>query len=895
MSAPAVPRPVELPPDTDLDRLLLQTGREHASRSGRRTRDALAAGPVGTHLPGRGVERAMDRLVTTLLAHRRLVLACWMLLVLVGGAFAAGLPGRIVAGGDASASSDSDVVARATAHSPLPSLFVAIQVPTDATPADQSAVTSAIADRIRTTAGVTAVTPMPDTAPARLEGARVTVLDVSTSGGTDGAVTAAHRLSGDLEAAAPRGVQVHLGGFGAYRNALAVASQHDVERVEWVGIAVALAALLLTFGFAWAAGPPLLIALSALVMGLGGIGIAALFLPLSDFVIAAGAMVGLALGVDYAVFLMQRVRELKRDGQSTDDAVRAAMRTTGTAVFWSGLTALFAESTLLLVDSRSIRSAAFGMMTVTLFAVVAALTVAPVLFSLLGNTLATGRRHGTVARSSRGWQRWARQVTGRAPAWLIAGATMMMLLAVPSVRLHSSVDVSGPSSLPTSSSVRQAYALAEQRYGAAMSPLVVLLPPGEQADVTRIVAAVSADPDVAAVATQNLAASRTAIVVTPKSDPYSAAARGLVERLRHGSLKSALTGARYRVGGETAASVDAAESMVAGLPKVLVALLIVIGLLLLFALRSVWAPLRAVLSVALSLGAGLGSLALLTTTRLGAHLIGAGHPQEIHPIVPITVVIVTVALSTDYEIMLTSRIAERYRATGDNKAAVVDGVAHTGAVITGAAAIMVAAFAGFAVADVSALKQLGVGVGLAVLINAGVVRCVSGPAAMSVMGRWTASRGQREVPSSSRLDVPDQPGHGDAETVQVELLGAAASERDLPHQELRDSGDATDQPVPVSRARQGYRVGRPARRRHRRTALRARGTIDRVDVAKRIGGCAGDRLGVNAGARAGSRRVPRPSAASSTRRDDIHHRGLSRRVGRRAAELIRTPAIASSA
>ena len=701
----------------------------------------------------------MERFTTVVLAHRRAVLVGWLLLCLIGGAFAAGLPGRIVSGGEAPASSASEVVARALAHSPLPSLFVAVQVPPDATASDQQRATASIADATSRVSGVTSVSPMPDIAPVEFAGSRVTVLNISTSGGTDGAVKAAHRLARSLAKAAPSGVAVHVGGFGAYRDELTVDSQRDLERAERIGLPIVLVVLLVTFGSLWAAGLPLLIALSALLMGLGGVGAASFFLPMSDFVTNSASMIGLALGVDYAMFLVQRVRELKRSGISTDDAVRRAMVSTGTAVLWSGITVLLAEATLFLVDSRSIRSAAFGMVLVTLAAVGTALIVAPVLISLLGKRIAPSRTHAAESAASRGWRWWAHQVTGHAPLWLVAGAVLMLGLAVPSVKLHSSVNISGTSSLPAGSSVRSAYELAAQRYGAAaLSPMIVLLPPGEQAHTTQVVQTVTADSSVARAVPVALADGETAIVVTATSGPYTPTARQLLDRLRHGSLHNELAGVRYQVGGETAASVDATNGMFAALPRVGVVLALVVALLLLFALRSVFLPLKAVLLVILSLGASLGSLLLLSTTKFGSHLIGASGPQDIHPIVPITVVAITVALSTDYEVILISRIAENFRRTGDNLGAVVDGIEHTGSVITSAAAIMVAVFSGFALADLAPLKQLGVGLGLAVLLDATVVRGVLVPAAMAVMGRrnwwwpavgFPARGGHQRVPAAA--------------------------------------------------------------------------------------------------------------------------------------------------
>jgi RND superfamily putative drug exporter len=698
----------------------------------------------------------MERLTSFLLAHRRLVLAGWLLLCVVGGAFAAGLPGRIVSGGEAPTTSQSEVVARALAHSSMSSLFVTVQVPAGTSSIDQQRDTALVADAIRRTALVTAVSPLPPTPPVDAGGAWVTVLNVTTRGGTDGAVKTAHTLSSALPTAAPGGVAVHVGGFGAYRDELTVDSQRDLERAERVGIPIVLVVLLVTFGSFWAAGLPLAIALSALLMGLGGVGVASLFLPMSDFVTNAASMVGLALGVDYAMFLVQRVRELRRDGRSVDDAIRAAMRTTGVAVLWSGITVLLAEATLLLVDSRSIRSAAFGMAMVTLFAVGTAVLVAPVLISLLGDRIAAPRRHAAPSMSARVWQRWAGHVTRRAPLWLVAGAVLMLTLTLPSTKLHSSVNIAGPSTLPQHSSVRQAYSSAAERYGAAaMSPVLVDIPAGQHVVIPRVVRAISADPEVAGVDTQRLPGGGTVLAVTLTTDPYGSNARGFVNRLRHGSLHSALADIRYQVGGETAASIDATRAMFDGLAKVGIALLAVLGLLLLLALRSAFLPVKAVLLVVLSLGASLGSLLLLTTTRFGARLIGASGPQDIHPIVPITVVAITVALSTDYEVILISRIAERYRRTGDNRDAVVHGVASTGGVITSAAAIMVAVFSGFALADLAPLKQLGVGLALAVFLDATVVRGVLVPAAMAVMGRanWWRPRLARTVRSGRRAEA----------------------------------------------------------------------------------------------------------------------------------------------
>jgi uncharacterized membrane protein YdfJ with MMPL/SSD domain len=681
----------------------------------------------------------MERLAAFVLARRRAVIAGWLLLCLVGAGFAAGLPSRIVPGGEAPVSSQSEQVARALQDSPLPSLFVVVAAQGSAAPTDLERAVAATSDAVAEVPGVAGVSPFPGAPAADDGGRRIAVLSLATTGGTDGATEVAHELQSRRTAIAADGARVYVGGFGAYRDELTELSVRDLERAERVGIPIVFVVLLVTFGSFWAAGLPLAIALSALLMGLGSVGAASFFLPMSDFVTNAASMIGIALGVDYAMFLVQRVRELARDGTSVDDAVRRAMRTTGTAVLWSGVTVLAAEATLLLVDSRSIRSAAFGMVMVTLFAMLTALIVAPVLISLLGQRVLRSRRrtrHAADTAAHAGWwERWARRVTRRPVPWLVGSATLLIALSVPVMGLDDSVDISGASTLPGNSSVRQAYELAAERHGAAaLSPVTVLMPARSSAAVGGAVTAVSADSRVAAVLPVPLEDGSTVLAVTSTAGPYADSTRQLVADLRDGPLAGAL-GDDSLVGGETAASTDATEAMFDSLPLVGLVLLVVIAVLLLFALRSVFLPIKAVVLVVLSLGASLGSLLLLTTTELGSRLIGADGPGDIHPIVPVTVVAITVALSTDYEVMLISRIAEHYRRTGDNRASVVEGVGHTGGVITSAGVIMIAVFLGFALADLPPLKQLGVGLGIAVFLDATVVRGVLVPAAMAVMGR----------------------------------------------------------------------------------------------------------------------------------------------------------------
>lgn len=402
----------------------------------------------------------MGRLTDAVLRHRRTVLAGWVVLCLLGAVLAAGLPARIVPGGEAPSSSQSEQVARALADSGLPSLFLTVEVDQEASPGALRRATTKAGLAVATVPGVTRVTPLPDPPGEPARTARIAVLSLSTTGGTDGAIEVARRLDERRDALTPDGATVFVGGFGAYRAQLTELSRSDLKRAERAGLPIVFIVLLLTFGSMWAAALPLAIAFSSLLLGLGAVGAFSHVLPMSDFVTNAASMIGIALGVDYAMFLLRRVRELMLDGTGTDDAIRTAMKTTGTAVLWSGVTVLAAEATLLLVDSRSIRSAAFGMVLVTLFAVLTALVVAPVLISVLGPRVTRTRRRSEAAGGSLWWERWARRVTRRAPLWLAGSALVMIALAIPALDLQESVNVSGASTLPADSSVAQAYSVA---------------------------------------------------------------------------------------------------------------------------------------------------------------------------------------------------------------------------------------------------------------------------------------------------------------------------------------------------------------------------------------------------------------------------------------------------
>jgi RND superfamily putative drug exporter len=711
--------------------------------------------PRGTTSAGGG--SPVDRITNWALRHRSAVLVTWTALLVVGGLSAASLDDKVVLGGETPSSSQSQVVARALERSSLPSLFVLVRWDRERPTADRTHDLGKVEAAIRRVPGVTRVTVLgskSDIAGRSAPGARpLSALDVTTRGGTDGAKRVASELSEERKGLSPEGATVFVGGFAAYGHELTQLARSDLSRAERVGVPIVFVVLLLTFASLWAALIPMAIALSGLVMGLGVLSALAGTLDISEYVENSATMIGIALGVDYAMFLVQRAREAVRAGEMPDAAIGTAMRTTGVAVLWSGATVLAAEATLLIPDTRATRTAALGMMLVTGFAVVSAVILAPVIMSLLKRRLFPPSLQYSMRYTPSRWQRWARHVTRRAPAWLAATTLAMVMLTIPVLDLHRSVDFSATSTLPPESSVRQAYALASAEFGpGALSPVqVVLRQPADDRAAARFAQVVSADRHVAAVQAGQAVPLEDGvghvlpITIVTRDGPFHASTRQLVESLREGLLRGQLEGFSYAVGGETAATIDMKRAMFDALPLVLAILVSVVAAILFFAFRSVVLPLKAGVLVLLSLGASLGGLVMLTQTEVGVSLIGASEPTEINPFVPITIVAIVIALSTDYEVILIARIAEHFRRSGDNTQSIISGVGQTGGVITSAAAIMIAVFLGFALADLPTLKHLGVGLALAVLLDATIVRGILVPATMQLLGRrnWWLPRRAR--------------------------------------------------------------------------------------------------------------------------------------------------------
>jgi RND superfamily putative drug exporter len=385
-------------------------------------------------------------------------------------------------------------------------------------------------------------------------------------------------------------------------------------------------------------------------------------------------------------------------------------------------------------------------------------------------TASRPRSHRRDTASPGFWWRWGQRVTKRPGTWLAVGTAVLAVPWVAAFGIADRVDLPSAAAMPADSHVRQATEIGAEAFGpGVLSPLEIVVratPETAEQQARQVARVLDGDPAVSSVQVSELAdGGHYRVTAATVSSPASEQTEELVKSLREGPLHESLSGIRYDVGGESAMRVDANHALFEYLPLMLAVLLVLVLALFAVAMRSVVLPIKGVLMVVLSLGATAGGLLLLSTTEVGARLIGWSEPQNLHPIVPVTIVAIVVALSTDYEVILISRIAEVYHAGADNTEAIIAGVGRTGRVISSAAAIMIAVFFGFALSDVTPLRQLGVGLAFAVLIDATVVRGVLVPASMQLMGRWNwwfpstrsllRRRGrQREVDARATWAIP---------------------------------------------------------------------------------------------------------------------------------------------
>ncbi|HSG76614.1 MAG TPA: MMPL family transporter [Burkholderiales bacterium] len=535
----------------------------------------------------------------------------------------------------------------------------------------------------------------------------------------------------------------------------AALARDDLKAEVRIGLPAAIAVLLVVFGSVIAALLPVLVALAAIGVALAATALIGQLSPVYFLATNMIVMMGLALGIDYSLFILSRYREERRAGRDKLDAIDAAGRSAARAVLYSGATVVLALAGLLLVPTNVFRSLGTGAILVTATAVLASFTLLPAMIGLLGDRLEALRvplpRMPGAARRRGFWD----GVTATVMRWPLASfavaAALLLAAAAPTLRMNAGF--AGVETLPERLESRQGFRILQRdfHYGVlSVTRIVVdgdLGAPATRAALGALRAALAADAKfLAAGSTLRAdAAGRTAVLAVPMAgDAEDGAVQEAVRRLRQDTIPRLFADApaRVLVAGNAAGYIDFFALTADYTPRVFAFVLGTSFLLLLAVFRSIAVPLVAIALNLLSVGAAYGLMVAVFQLGIGADLLGFRPAEAIEAWIPLFLFAVLFGLSMDYHVFLLSRIRERFEQTRRNDDAVAFGLQRSAGIITGAALIMVAIFAGFASGELVMFQQAGFGLAVAVLLDATLVRAVLVPSAMSLLGErnWALPR-----------------------------------------------------------------------------------------------------------------------------------------------------------
>ena len=727
-------------------------------------------------------------------AHARLVIGAWVLIVLCALPFAPQAPGALQAGGfdlPTLESARSRAALESELGAPPSALVLAISSSTltPGTPQFEAAAQRAVAGVanaphvVGSRSHLIAPTQVnvekkivydvilldlkPDDSPAALEGIQAALVEVD-------------------------GIKVALAGGPSFYADIQIVSETDLQRSELISLPLAAIVLLLVFGSAVAAGLPLAVGGATVIVALAAIFGAAQATRMSIFVLNLTTLLGLGLGVDYSLLLVSRFREELGRGAKLGDAVQRTVATAGRAVFFSGVTVMLGLAGLALFDFAILRSIGIAGAITVAIAVASSVTLMPAILSLLGprvNRLAI-RRLGSGKVNERGpWARLARAVMRRPIA--VALPTLALLIALGTPWLGVRFNAPDGSILPERVPSRQALDALTDAFGeGSFSPMTAAVrtdgPVTSAANIKLLydwVQALQADPRVARVdsivsidprltltqyqllysssstdgatppdryAAQILsfttAGDLTTVSITPTNGPNRPESRALVGELRAahpGSIAagtpSAITppaGLNALIGGGAAEIVDVVDTISGEFPRTAAVVILATLLILAVLLRSIVLPIKAVVMNTLSILASFGALVWIFQEGNLSAILGFAPLGFVETTIPVILFCVLFGLSMDYEVFLLTRMREIYDRTGDNTAAVAGGLERSGRIITSAALIVVVVAGSFVFAEIVLIKALGVGVAIAVALDATIVRALLVPATMRLFGKW---------------------------------------------------------------------------------------------------------------------------------------------------------------
>jgi putative drug exporter of the RND superfamily len=559
----------------------------------------------------------------------------------------------------------------------------------------------------------------------------------------------------------PPGVDAYVSGQPAIQRDLDPIFSRDLARGESIALPIALAVLLAVFGLSLAATIPFLFAAATITGTLGIVYVIAHRLTMATYVTNLVQLIGLGIAIDYSLLIVYRFREELERGGSKDDAILRTMATAGRAVLFSGATVAIGLALLLFMPLPFIRSIGVGGFLIPLVSLAAAATLQPALLSVYGRR-GTKRVHVAAWLRTKGlplphlagsdvehgfWARLARWIMQRPVAFFAIGASALVLAALPVIALE--LTPGSAQGIPQSpSSVRGLNVLRAAVGPGALSPTQIVVAgaqtPGVQPALARLRSSLEADTEVAFVQTGtgprfvDPSGRYEQMIVAGKHEYGDAPAQSFVHRLRGTMIPSAHFPPDVRVyaGGGPPQGVDFLTKSYNAFPWLVLAVLVFTYLLLMRAFRSVILPLKAVLLNLLSVAASYGMLVVFFKWGLGKGLFGLYQFPQVEGWIPIFLFAMLFGLSMDYEVFLVSRMRETWDEEHDNVRAVSYGLERTGMIITAAAIVMVAAFSGFVAGSIVGLQQFGLGLAVAILVDATIVRALLVPALMAWFGRW---------------------------------------------------------------------------------------------------------------------------------------------------------------
>jgi RND superfamily putative drug exporter len=540
-------------------------------------------------------------------------------------------------------------------------------------------------------------------------------------------------------------------------------AEKDLSRGEIFGVPAALIVLVIVFGAVLAATMPLVLSVISIVLALAVTALIGQVFPVNIFVLNILTMMGLAVGIDYTLFVISRYREERARGLQKIDAIAATGATANRAIFFSGMTVVLAMTGMVIVPIDIMIGMGMGVMLVVFTTLLTALIALPAVISVLGDRVNAlrvpflGRAAARRANEGGGvWERLAHSIMRRPAIWLTVAVVALLAVAAPVFMMNSGSPTQSAGYLPDGHYAKQGWNMLDRDFSLGEANPLQIVVDGQagavQEGIDRLQQAMKEDGRFAPVqATPNKAGDLTLLTTALAGDPVGDSTQALVKHLRDDMIPTAFAGtpANVYVTGTTAGVVDYLGFFDAWLPVVLLVVLSLSFVLLLVAFRSIVIPAQAIAMNLLSVGASYGLLVLVFQKGIGAGLLGLTQVESIEAWVPLMLFALLFGLSMDYQVFLLSRIKERYDQTGDTREAVGYGVGRTAGIITGAAAIMVCVFGGMATGEMVVFQQMGFGLAVAIFIDATVVRTIVVPAAMELLGdrNWYLPRWLEWLPN----------------------------------------------------------------------------------------------------------------------------------------------------